>query len=257
MRRNKFVFVFLVVIFTGFITSWSFAQPRIDRGIRPEPGVTVPDDPRIEEFAIEPQAVTQEGSVNFRWRVAPGPGGSPITSVRITVGAIELHRSSSASGEARVNLPAILEPGPASLIHLTATNQIRRSSISATNCEVKSIDSIKRDLILLASRMDPAEVREGEPLHFILAFDNRSGVTLSGVQICFFQTANGRLEGNVLAALTGQTIRPGRNDFRLRLGGLRREYGDQLKFRFMYRDQDILVGGVGLRTQTHTYFSLP
>jgi hypothetical protein len=140
MRRNKFVFVFLVIVFTGFITSLSFAQPPIDRGIKPEPRVTVPDDPQIREFSVNPTSVVQGGSVTFRWRVESGMAGagSAITRVRITVGAIELHSSSSASGEARVSLPAAVTPRAASLTVLTATNQIGRTSQRTLNMEIYS-----------------------------------------------------------------------------------------------------------------------
>jgi hypothetical protein len=161
MRRNKFVFVFLVIVFAGFITSLSFAQPPIDRGIRPEPRVTVPDDPQIREFSVNPTSVVQGGQVTFRWRVEPGPGGSPITGVRITVGAIELRRSPSASATQIVTLPASLEPRDSWLFVLTATNGLGISSTRTLNLSIVADTPVVREF-----SVNPNPIFRGERVTF-------------------------------------------------------------------------------------------
>ncbi len=126
-------------------------QPKV-----PEKTLTVPDNPQIREFSINPATIVQGGQVNLIWRVDPSPGGSPITEVRITVGAIEIHRSSSGSGEHRVNLPSTLEPRPSWLFVLTATNQIRRSSTRTFNLSI-----IADNPVIQEFSSEPRTVRAG------------------------------------------------------------------------------------------------
>lgn len=130
-------------------------QPQIDQRARPKidldkkidldirPKVPIPDDPQIEEFSVNPTSVLQGGQVTFRWRVTPGPGGSPITTIRINIGATVVHSSSSSNGSYVFNFLPIVGPGTWTCT-LTATNQIGRSAQRTVNVNVIADDPIIR-----------------------------------------------------------------------------------------------------------------
>jgi len=157
MRR----FSILAILSTFFLMatfSLSFAQAKPEPKIQPKSPagptvpsgsrVTIPDDPRIQEFSASPTISIQGGRVTFRWRVEPGPGGSPINRIRLTFGAIEIHSSSSASGEHLFHLnPPIVSGEPRSYqFVLTAANQIGRSVIRTADVRVMSTEDVFRSL---------------------------------------------------------------------------------------------------------------
>jgi len=120
------------------------AQPQID--FIPKPAkpaeVRITDNPRISEFSVTPTSVAQGGRVTFRWRVTPGAGGSPITTIRINIGATPIHTSNSAIGSYVFDVLPVMQPRswPCFLI---ATNQIGRSSTSRQiNLVVKSLPDL-------------------------------------------------------------------------------------------------------------------
>ena len=150
--KNKFLMFMVVLMVLGY-TFLCYAQPRpartpkveVERGPQQEAGIEVSDDPVIREFSVNPASVLQGGQVTFSWKVEPSPGGSPITGIRITVGAIELHRSTSAIGEQRVNLPPSLEPRPACQFVLTATNSAGRYKQRTLNLEILADTPVIRE----------------------------------------------------------------------------------------------------------------
>lgn len=100
MSYNKYFFLFLgIFIFTGFMVSVSFAQPRVGRRVAPATEGTVSDSPQIGEFSARPTRLARREDIVFRWNVTSFSGGSPVTNVKLTSGAINLHETSNLSGE--------------------------------------------------------------------------------------------------------------------------------------------------------------
>jgi len=122
------------------------AQPRIDRGIdiRPEAEFRITDNPRIEEFSINPTTIIQGGQITFRWRVEPGPGGSPVNRIRVTYGSTEVFISSDGSGsfvDSRTSTR--LRPGSYDFV-ITATNERGNSSNRGINIQIKADEPVIR-----------------------------------------------------------------------------------------------------------------
>lgn len=118
-----------------------------------------------------PPISIQGGRVTFRWRVEPGPGGSPINRIRLTFGAIEIHSSSSGSGEHLFHLnPPIVSGDPRSYqFVLTATNQIGRSVIRTADVRIMSAEDVFRSLrIHLVA--NPREFRARQSIEFEVYF---------------------------------------------------------------------------------------
>jgi len=180
MRRFS-ILAILSIFFLMATFSLSFAQAKPEPKIQPKspagptvppgPRVAIPDDPRMQEFSASPTISIQGGRVTFRWRVEPGPGGSPIDRIRLTFGAIEIHSSSSASGEHLFYLnPPIVSGEPRSYqFVLTATNQIGRSVIRTADVRVMSIEEVFRGLrIHLEAK--PREFRSRQAIEFEVYF---------------------------------------------------------------------------------------
>jgi hypothetical protein len=171
----------LSIFFLMATFSMPFAQVKPEPKIQPKtpvtpaapsgPKVTVPDNPGIQEFSANPSISVQGGHVTFRWRVQPGPGGSPINRIRLTFGAIEIHSSSSASGEHLfyLNPPIVYGESRSYQFVLTATNQIGRSVIRTVDVRVMSAEDVFRSssIHLVAN---PREFRARQSIDFEIYF---------------------------------------------------------------------------------------
>lgn len=178
-RLSTLAILSVVLLILTF--SLSIAQPKpepkiqpktpVTPGVTPGPDVKVLDNPRIQEFIANPSVSIQGGSVTFRWRVEPGPGGSPVNRVRLTLGTREIHNSSSASGEYRFHLHSSIIPDenrPHQFV-LTATNQINRSSTRTTDVQVLGIEYVFRGL-RIHLEANPQEFRSRQPIEFKVSF---------------------------------------------------------------------------------------
>ncbi len=175
------VLVILIIVSLVLTLSLSFAQAKTEIKIQPKIPVTprvtpspdfqVPDNPRIQEFIATPSVSTQGCSVTFRWRVEPGPGGSPVNSVRLTLETREIHSSSSPSGEYRFHLHSSIIPDENRTYQfvLTATNQINRSSTRTARLQVLGIDYVLRGLSIRLEA-NPQEFRSRQPIEFKISF---------------------------------------------------------------------------------------
>jgi hypothetical protein len=141
-------------------------QPKV-----PETKITIPDNPRIQEFTANPSMGIHGGHVTFRWRVDTGPGGSPINRIRITFGAIEIHTSSSPNGEYRFTLQSPIVPDePRSLqFVLTAFNQAGRSTIKTVDVRQMSKEEVFGSL-RIHLEADPREFRARQSIEFEIYF---------------------------------------------------------------------------------------
>lgn len=166
MKTRFLVLGFLVMVLILLVNvAIVYAPPPIPRApsaprVSEESEVAIPDDPVIREFSASPTNVVQGGQVTFSWRVEP-TRGSPITGVRITVGAIELCRLTSARGEQRVTLPPSLEPRPSWAFVLTATNEIGRSSSRTLNLSVVADAPVIREV-----SVTPSNIFRGDQITF-------------------------------------------------------------------------------------------
>lgn len=180
MKRFSILAILSMVLLI-LTVSLSFGQPKTEPKIQPkvpltpaappDPGVRVSDNPRVQEFMVNPSINIQGGSVTFRWRVEPGIGGSPINRVRLSLGEREIHNSSSASGEYQFFLhPSIIsdENRPYQFI-LTATNQINRSSTRTANLQILKIEDVFRGLDIHLEA-NPQEFRSRQPIEFKVSF---------------------------------------------------------------------------------------
>jgi len=180
MRRYSMLAILSILVLT-VIYSLSFAQVKPEPKIQPKtpvtpaaplsPKVTVPDNPGIQEFSANPSIGVQGGHVTFRWRVEPGPGGSPINRIRLTFGAIEIHISSSASGEHLfyLNPPIVYGESRSYQFALTATNQIGRSAIRTVDVRVMSAEDVFRSLSIHLVA-NPREFRSRQSIEFEIYF---------------------------------------------------------------------------------------
>ncbi|MDI1472516.1 MAG: hypothetical protein QMD43_05405 [Thermodesulfovibrio sp.] len=197
--------ILIILLTSFFIFSLIYAQPQIkreeiQRGVpQQQREHQISDDPVIREFSANPTGVVQGGQVTFSWRVEPTPGGSPITDIRITVGAIELHRSSSAVGEKRIVLPSTLAPQLACQIVLTATNSAGRSKQRTLNLEIFADTPVIREF-----SVEPDVVMAGGEFKMRWRVEPRPG----GSRI-----TNVRIGPDTVLSSGERTIRIDRNNF--------------------------------------------
>jgi hypothetical protein len=231
---------FLVTTFAFFAISSSNAQPPVQTPkspatpaspvgpIPPSPGVTIPDTPNIIEFTGEPVNFIPGQQMTFRWRVEPGAGGSPISSIRISAGGSVLHSSSSPSGNASFYILPPLMRGDWPFV-LTAANRAGRSStrtitLHALN-EDQSKEMISRSTRLRAEVMPrsfPAPSTSDAEFRFIVnvSLNNSSSIRMRGVNIII------RSGGGIpthLGILRDQTINPGTSSYRIECSGSSRK----------------------------------
>lgn len=106
---------------------------------KPAAAVTLPDRPRVVEFSAHPASVARGRTTLIRWKVEPGPGASPITSVQIvkTDGAgpgLDV-RGTGPAGERELNVP-VGAPEGRTTYALTAVNGAGLSAIKTLSLEI-------------------------------------------------------------------------------------------------------------------------
>jgi hypothetical protein len=193
--------------------------------------IRIPDAPQIREFLVTPNLWLQRerGDVLFRWRVEPGPGGSPIRTVTITRTSGEgpriNHSSTRSIGEYTVSISTMPGEGR-SIYSVIATDENLATTTRNVVFEVKSIVSVRedKDISLVSLETEPAQIREGEPFTFILRLNNRSGlripevnIPIRGEDLSQMRDVFGREEPPPnQGELSNQIIMPGMNEYRLR-----------------------------------------
>jgi hypothetical protein len=140
MERGRHLSTFTLLMFLMVGTfSVSYAQPPVKPKIPVGSRINIPDDPQVREFSANPARVVRGRNMILRWRVEPGPGGSPITGIRIlkTEGSgpsVNL-RSSDLTGERTVNIP-IDTPIGRTVYALAAVNQAWGAAVRTVSPEV-------------------------------------------------------------------------------------------------------------------------
>lgn len=128
MKRFS-ISVVLAMVFLAAVFSLSYSQHQ--RKISEKPVATIPDDPQIIEFSVEPASVPRGGQVTFKWRVEPRVGGSPVTNIKINkkldiIRTLEILNTSNPIGEQRYTFPQAIVKERAEFV-LHATNRIGRT----------------------------------------------------------------------------------------------------------------------------------
>ncbi|MDH4230571.1 MAG: hypothetical protein OEW04_00905 [Nitrospirota bacterium] len=237
--RRTIMIVLSVSMLIGYVPD---GEPQL---IHPVPGgirtpaervkepVRIPAYPRIREFSLTPNVwlTGETGNITFRWRVEPGPGGSPVRSVAITrksgYGPAISYSGGPAGGLHALDIPsASLVPEGRTIYTLTATDEKGATSTKTAVLEAKSMSSVRGDISLVTLTTEPAEISEDSPFTFILQLNNRSGVRVPGVNIPVRGKDLGMMEaGRSLDSLPpppnqgelrAQVIEPGINTYRIR-----------------------------------------
>ncbi len=165
----------------------------------PSTTVAVPDDPNITEFTGPAFPVVQGTEITLRWRVEPGPGGSPIVGVNIVAPYLP-DELSAPIGERRF----IFLGGDFSgdrTYRLTATNRAGRSA--SRTLVVRQIlirDALDQLTVTLHSR--PPEFKTGQPVNLEIGLSNKQGPALIGLNISVTQGA--RTVGSLSDVRLGQ-----------------------------------------------------
>lgn len=101
--------------------------------------VAIPDTPRITEFSANPAIVVKGRNTLLRWRVEPGPAGSPIVSVNIVKtegsGPSLSIRSGDLTGEHGISTLSSTPEGK-STYALTAVNKAGLSATKTVSLEI-------------------------------------------------------------------------------------------------------------------------
>ncbi|HIE41286.1 MAG TPA: hypothetical protein EYP80_01335 [Candidatus Aenigmarchaeota archaeon] len=196
------------------------------------PRIEVPDQPVIKEFSVNPQITVTGESVTVRWKVEPGPGGSPITRVTIASGVAIVYRGNDLSGERSITLG---NPGNIPLA-ISVENQIGNKVERSIFFQLISLDDLRRQISLqeITTRPSPV-VGDRTTFDFNIRINNRSGVRINTLQIRVLQTddPSGRT-GTVIADKGGLTFMPGLNGYHLNSDGFDSSYGSQLFVILLY-----------------------
>jgi len=133
----------------------------------------------------------------IRWRVEPGPGGSPIKRVVINAFLVTIYDGRLSSG-GRTFTPA--GPGDAPLV-LVAENQAGKSSSKSVPFEVISLDELREQLILKEISTTPSPVRgDRTPFSITVKILNKSPVKLNRMMISVEQTDDPTAASGVVIA---------------------------------------------------------
>ncbi|MFB3884114.1 MAG: hypothetical protein ACE144_02730 [Thermodesulfobacteriota bacterium] len=198
--RVVFFSVIIVVLLVSLSYAIEIGGPKTPASPPPSPvqpkvpgkTLTAPDDPVIREFTGPAYPVVQGTEVTLRWRVEPGPGGSPITNVSIIAPYLP-DEPSRPIGERRFLFLGgdYAEDRP---YRLTATNGIGRSaSRTLTVRHILIRDAL--DQLGISLRANPPEFRAGRPVDLAIDFSNREGAPLLGMNIIV--THGGRTVGSL------------------------------------------------------------
>lgn len=196
MCPNKIYRSFFVACTALFVQfSLCYSQVRPVPQIQPKPPATrevppatvaVPDDPNIIEFTGPAFPVVHGTEITLRWRVEPGPGGSPIVGVNIAAPYLP-DELSAPVGERRF----LFLGGDISgnrTYNLTATNRAGRSA--SRTLVVRQIlirDALDQLAVILRSR--PQEFKTGQPIDLEIVLSNKQGPALIGLNISVTQGA--------------------------------------------------------------------
>ncbi len=171
----------IIIVFLLFSLSYAIeiGGPKIPASPPPPPvqpkvpgkTLSVPDNPRIQEFSANPSMGVHRGHVTFRWRVDSEPGGSPINRIRITFGTIEIHTSSLSNGEYRFTLqsPTVPDESRSLQFVLTTFNQAGRSTIRTVDVRQMSTEEVFGSL-RIHLEADPREFRARQSIEFGIYF---------------------------------------------------------------------------------------
>lgn len=144
IKRNCFL---CVLVFLLMILPLGYAQYQIKTGPSIEKKKLAPivDNPQIAEFFINPNRLINGKEIFIRWKVEPGPGGSPISRVSIArtegIGPDIWIGSNELTGEKTITVPANTKNGTV-VYALTAVNQAGRSSVKTVTLEIMPVPDI-------------------------------------------------------------------------------------------------------------------
>jgi hypothetical protein len=196
---RRFFFAFWIAAFMPF--ALSYGQPRPEPRTQTKPPVSrevpssrvaVPDEPDIREFTGPDFPVVQGAEITLRWKVEPGPGGSPIARVNIVAPYLP-DEMSPPIGERRF----VFSGGDFSenrTYRLTATNSAGRSA-SRTLVVRHILIRDALDQLAVNFRSNPPEFKAGQPIDFEIGLSNREGPPLIGLNISVSQ--GGRRVGDL------------------------------------------------------------
>jgi len=238
--KAKILIVLLTIL---FISTLIYAQTQIKGGViqkgapQQQRGTQISDDPVIREFSLNPTfwLQGQSGEMTFSWRVDPTPGGTPITRITITKtsgnGPAINFSSSDSRGQYKLPIPSSLTQGRTTYA-LTAVNQAGRTKTETVDFEVTTLDNLRGQITITDVRSNPVEFENTlwggaapTPADFTITVNNRSGVTITGVEVKI-SDCGGLGDCGIhhdTIALHNQTIRPGINTFTLRANAGRRK----------------------------------
>lgn len=146
IKRNGFFFLY-VLAFMLIVLSSGYAQYKIKTGPSLEKKRLVPivDNPQIKEFSANPSCVIKGKEVLIRWKVEPGPGGSPISRVSISrtegIGPDVWIGGNELTGEKTIAIPANAPDGTV-VYALTSVNRSGRSSVETVTIEIMPVPDI-------------------------------------------------------------------------------------------------------------------
>lgn len=239
-----FIMGVLVLIFVMSVSFFSVAQQIKQPLISPQapapaiqkplvkPKVILPDYPQIREFTLNPHVwlMSETGNVLFRWRVEPGPAGTPVSGITITRrsgdGPRMEYSSSDVTGQYNLNISSSpFIPEGRTVYTLTATNEKGATNTRTVEFDVKSMSSVREEISMVSLQTEPAEISESMPFTFILRLNNRSGlrvpsvnIPVSGKDISLWEAlpSDSRRPPPNQGELRDQIIAPGINEYRIR-----------------------------------------
>ena len=154
-------------------------QLKSGEGVRESP--SIPDEPSIREFSVDPTSVSPNNRITLSWRVEPRV--SRITGVNVASPALGINvRSSDASGSYTYTIPTRVGTGRYP-ITLTATNEAGRSTVPRV-IEL----NVVRELGIRIIRMwtNPEEFSDGESVEFHVGSNYNEGANLRDVMVFIF-----------------------------------------------------------------------
>jgi hypothetical protein len=149
------------------------------------------DNPIIQAFNALPAVVVQGDQVSLNWIVSPGPGGSPVSQVTISVDGTVIFSNPSPTFTHTRQFSWVGEK----TFVLTARNAAGKTSTQSKSIRGVSMAEAMSKISIANMDANPQRFSPGQPIDFKVMINNTNpGLTIHPVNI--FVTQGNRVVGN-------------------------------------------------------------
>jgi len=185
-------------------------KPKVSGNVSPQ-SLQAVDFPVIQYFNVQPKAV-QGDPLNFSWNVTPGPGGSQITQVKVTLNNTNVVIQKPGQPQAQSQSIPANWPGNLTFT-LTASNTAGKTATMNRAVQVFTLNQIMNNIKIYNMEANPLIFQPNQAIDFRLVLMNSNQLPINGLNIFVMQGSR------VVANLTNQPLNSTAPTFMLKDSG--------------------------------------